>query len=166
MIKTVDILMESALKLYQTKTVDVLWDQLSSEWKKAINLMAQFNLFKTQLTPSRVQGGRGDRQGNKTQEECMRKKYEEAPQWKKKKPEDINAPHIEDGRTYYWYTKHLMFTMHKLADCKLPKCNNFYRANGATSDNFKEVVRKTPAKEIKRRRKKAISCSTPEQMQI
>jgi hypothetical protein len=29
----------------------------------------------------------------------MRKKYEEAPSWKKEKPEDITEPHIEGGRT-------------------------------------------------------------------
>jgi hypothetical protein len=67
--------------------------------------MAQINSFKAQLTPSRIQGGKGERQGNKTSEERMRKKYEEAPSWKKKKPEDITEPHIEGGRTYYWCTK-------------------------------------------------------------
>jgi hypothetical protein len=143
---TSDLLMESALKLYQTKTVDGSWDQLSSEQKQAINLMAQINSFKAKLTPSRVQGEKSERQGNKTQEERMRKKYEEAPSWKKKKPEDINAPHIEDGRTYYWCTKHQMYTMHKAVDCKLPKCNNFYRANGITSDNSKEGGKKEASK--------------------
>jgi hypothetical protein len=141
-ITTSDVLMEAALKLYQTKTVDGSWDQLSLDQKQAINLMAQINSFRAQLTPSRVQGGKGDRHGNKTQEDRMRKKYEEAPTWKKKKPEDINAPHIEDGRTYYWCTKHQMFTIHKSADCKLPKCNNYCRANITTSENSKESGKK------------------------
>jgi hypothetical protein len=112
--------------------------------------MAQINSFKAQLTPSRIQGGKGERQGNKTSEERMRKKYEEAPSLKKKKPEDITEPHIEGGRTYYWCTKHQMFTMHKSADCKLPKCNNFYRENSAqkeeSKDNPKENNKKTTYK--------------------
>jgi hypothetical protein len=141
-IMTADILMESALKLYQTKTVDGSWDQLSLEQKQAINLMAQINSFKAQLTPSRVQGGKEERNGKKTQEERMRKKYEDAPSWKKKKPEDINVPHIEDGRTYYWCTKHQMYTMHKAADCKLPKCNNFYRESSARKEEPKERTNK------------------------
>jgi hypothetical protein len=86
---TADVLMESALKLYQTKTVDGSWDQLSSDQKQAINLMAQINSFKAQLTPSRVQGAKSEQQGNKMQELRMRKKYEEAPSWKIKKPEEI-----------------------------------------------------------------------------
>jgi hypothetical protein len=57
---TADVLMESALKLYQTKTVEGSWDQLSSEQKQAINLVGQINSFKAQLTPSRVQGGKGE----------------------------------------------------------------------------------------------------------
>jgi hypothetical protein len=105
-IMSADVLMESALKLYQTKIVDGSWDQMTPEQKQAINLMAQINSFKAQLTPSRIQGGKGECQGNKTSEESMRKKYEEAPSWKKKKPEDITEPHIEGGRTYYWCTKH------------------------------------------------------------
>jgi hypothetical protein len=141
MTMTADVLMESALKLYQTKTVDGSCDQMSPEQKQAINLMAQVNSFKAKLTPSRVQGGKGERQGNKTQEECMRNKYYEAPTWKKKKPEDISAPHIEDGRTYYWCTKHQTFTMHKSTDCKFPKCINFYRESNA-QDNPKESNKK------------------------
>jgi hypothetical protein len=140
-VMTADVLMESALKLYQTKTVAGSWDQLSSEQKQAINLMAQINSFRAQLTPSRVQGGKGERNGNRTQEERMRKKYDDAPSWKKKKPEDINAPHIEDGRTYYWCTKHQMYTMHKAADCKLPKCNNFHRESSARKEESKESAK-------------------------
>jgi hypothetical protein len=135
---TVDVLMELALKLYQTKTVDGSWDQLSSEQKQVINLMAQINSLKEQLTPSRVQGGKGECNGNKTQEERMRKKYYDAPSWKKKKPEDINAPHIEDSRTYNWCTKHQMYTMHKAAYCKIPKCNNFCRESSARKVESKE----------------------------
>jgi hypothetical protein len=66
----------------------------------------------------------------------MKKKYDEAPSWKKKKPDDINEPHIEGGRTYYWCTKHQMYTMHKAADCKLPKCNNFYRENSSQKGEY------------------------------
>jgi hypothetical protein len=35
-----------------------------------------------------------------------------------------------------------MFTMHKAVDCKLPKCNNFYRANSTNSNNSKESGKK------------------------
>jgi hypothetical protein len=43
-----------------------------------------------------------------------------------------------------------MYTMHKSADCKLPKCNNFYRENSALKgeygDNPKENNKKTTNK--------------------
>jgi hypothetical protein len=51
--------------------------------------MAQFNSFKSKVTPSRVQGGKSkEHYGNQQQpnEERMRKKYLKAPDWKKKKP--------------------------------------------------------------------------------
>jgi hypothetical protein len=131
-ITTADVLMESALKLYQTKMLDGSWDKLSTDQKQAINLMAQFNSLKTKFTPSasKGQGTKSNGQNNQSSaEERMKKKYDEAPDWKKKKPDDINAPHIQDGKTYYWCMKHQMFTVHKSTDCKLPKCNNFYRAN-------------------------------------
>jgi hypothetical protein len=83
----------------------------------------------------------------------MRKKYDEAPSWKKKKPEDINAPHIEDGRTYYWCTKHQMYTMHKAADCKLPKCNNFYRESSAREEESKENAKDSNKKGMNKGRK-------------
>jgi predicted ATP-dependent endonuclease of OLD family len=73
-IMNADVLMESALKLYQTKIVDGSWDQMSHEQKQAINLMAQLNSFKSQLTPSRVQGGKSERQNNKTQHHHGRKR--------------------------------------------------------------------------------------------
>jgi hypothetical protein len=131
-ITTADILMESALKLCQTKTLDGSWDKLSTDQKQAINLMAQFKSFKTKFTPpaSKGQGTKNNGQNNQSNaEECMKKKYDKAPDWKKKKPDDIDAPHIQHGKTYYWCTKHQMFTVHKSADCKLPKSNNFYQAN-------------------------------------
>jgi hypothetical protein len=135
---TADVLMESALKLYQTKSVDGSWDKLSSDQKQAINLMAQFNSFKAKYPPTanKVQNSKNNSKTNQTTaEERMKKKYDEAPDWKKKKPEDINAPHIEDGKTYHWCTKHQMFTMHKSEECKLPKCNNFYQ--GSKKNNNK-----------------------------
>jgi hypothetical protein len=100
--------------------------------------MAQFNSFKTKFTPtaSKGQGTKNDGQNNQSNaEERMKKKYDEASDWKKKKLDDINAPHIQDGKIYYWCTKHQMFTVHKSAECKLPKCNNFYRANKKNKKN-------------------------------
>jgi hypothetical protein len=122
--------MESALKLYQTKSVDGSWDKLTNDQKQAINLMAQFNSFKSKYTPtpSKVQGGKNDSHQS-TSEERMKKAYDAAPDWKNKKPDDINAPHIEGDKTFYWCPKHQMFTVHKPVECKLPKCNNFYQAS-------------------------------------
>jgi hypothetical protein len=128
---TADVLMESALKYYQTKLVAGSWDKLTNDQKQAINLMAQFNSFKAKYkpTPSKLQGFKNDSQGNNlTAEERMRKAYDSAPVRKKKKPDDINAPHIEGDKNFYWCPKHQMFAVHKPAECKLLKSNNFYQA--------------------------------------
>jgi hypothetical protein len=138
-IVTADELMESSLKLYQNKTVDGSWDKLTSDQKQAINLMAQFNSFKTKMNPSRVQGAAksNQSQGNQQQpnEDSMKKKYLSAPDWKKKKPSDVNAPYIKDGKTYYWCNKHEMFTMHKAAECNLSKCYRFYKQTQDDKNN-------------------------------
>jgi hypothetical protein len=66
--------MKSLLKLYQTKSVDGSWDKLKNDQKQAINLMAQFRLFKAKFMPtaSRVQAGKTVGQGNQTTaEQCI-----------------------------------------------------------------------------------------------
>jgi hypothetical protein len=65
----------------------------------------------------------------------MKKKYLEAPDWKKKKPTDVNAPNVVEGKTYYWCNKHEMFTMHKAEECNLPKCYRFYRQTQGSKKN-------------------------------
>jgi hypothetical protein len=93
--------------MYQTKMVDGSWDQLSNDQKQAINLMAQVKSYQAKLTPSRVvKSNKSNDGGQKYQPdmERMKKKYDAALDWKKKKPFNINEPRLENGVEYYWCT--------------------------------------------------------------
>jgi hypothetical protein len=135
---TSEELLEATLKMYQTKIVDGSWDQLSNDQKQAINLMAQVKSYQAKLTPSRVVKSNKSSDGGQNYQpdmERMKKKYDAAPDWKKKKPSNINEPHLENGVEYYWCTKHGMYTVHKSNECKLPKANNFYKLNKSNNSN-------------------------------
>jgi hypothetical protein len=142
-------LMELALKQYQTMVEQKKWGVESSKQSKQIMTLASqvgnLRRWKSETekkaretTPSAnnndsKKDGKAD--GEKqymNAKQWREQRYEKAPDWMKKKPDDVNKTITKKGKTYYWCTHHKLWQQHKTSECRLNPANHPAKANSET----------------------------------
>jgi ABC-type transporter Mla subunit MlaD len=138
-----NVLMEDALKFYQTRITTKEWEQDTAEVKEIINLSAQLKASQGKLAAlekkwdskgkekdgekkkeKKTGKGKGDNKyEGLTPEQIRKKRHDEAPDWMKVRPaKPSSSSRLEkDGNTYKWCDKHRMWCYHDTSECKLKK---------------------------------------------
>lgn len=139
---TANVLLETALKQYQTRVQKKLWGEDTPDHKEILNLTAQlqkshdeFNQFKLTFDKkdkkkddkpfktNKGKKGKNQKDGKKKEflpyEEYRKQRYKEAPQWMKEKPSDLNQEKDVKGKKYFWCEKHTLWQRHKTSECRI-----------------------------------------------
>jgi hypothetical protein len=160
---TPNILMEDALKFYQTRITTKEWEQDTAEMKEILNLSAQLKTSQGKLAALEKKGEVKAKQGEKkgenkgkdnkyeglSPEQIRKKRREEMPGWMKRRPKNPSpSSRLEkDGKTYKWCDKHKMWCYHDTTECKMKKKegggknennNNKNEGDGANKDKDKD----------------------------
>ena len=140
-------LMELALKQYQTMVEQKKWGVDSKQTKQIMTLASQVgNLRKwksetekkaKETTTQATNNSSGKKDGKPDGEkqfmnakQWREQRYEKAPDWMKKKPDDLNKTITKKDKTYYWCTYHKLWQQHKSSDCRINPANRTAKTNG------------------------------------
>jgi hypothetical protein len=149
---TSSALMELALKQYQTMVEQKKWGiETSNKSKQIMTLASQVgNLrqWKTETenkdkesgkTSGTNSGTKQDVKGNDKRymnaKEWRKEQYNKAPDWMKKKPDDVNKTMKKNNKVYHWCSHHKLWQQHKASECRLNPTN---RADKSSNDNHKQ----------------------------
>jgi hypothetical protein len=121
-------LMELALKQYQTMVEQSKWCVESKQTKQIMNLASHIgNLKKWKNEKEKEkEKGKHDKKNDKQYidaKEYCKQRYDNAPEWMKKEPEDKNKSMKKGKNTWYWCTYHKLWQKHQVKDCRLNPAN-------------------------------------------
>jgi hypothetical protein len=121
---TPEALMDLAFKKYQTRD--------TKEEQEIVNLTAQlkksnskfndkFKKFKGATTKNKKdfsKSSKGDKNGFAAK---RKERYDKAPAWMKKNPQDGPKTMTKDGDTFHWCAHHKLWQKHKTDECRMAK---------------------------------------------
>jgi hypothetical protein len=132
---TTELLMNVALKQYQTLVQEHVWGTDSNDHQQIMNLTAQVSNLRKKVQvredKSLKVDGKSDSKANvdskpKTHlspDEYRKKRYENAPKWMKAKPQNISDTKKRGQVEYRWCTYHNLWQRHSPVDCYLNPVN-------------------------------------------
>jgi hypothetical protein len=154
-------LMEFALKRYQTSVEQQTWGVDAKQTKCIMNLTAKvgnINKWKKELAKGN-KGGDGKNK-DKEKKDCLpaeewrKKKFDEAPKWKKQKPKDLKEVKKVKDNTYHWCTFHKMWMQHTNDKCRLNPSNIHEEPKEKRQDNKREKGKSAKKEQEKEKDKK------------
>ena len=136
---TSKVLMDSALKNFQTKSELDEWKQETAEQKEMVNLVAQLKTSSDKIklledkanapkkpNPKKKKDDKNEEK--KSPEEYRKERFANAPAWMKQAPTDGKGSIKHDGDTYHWCPNHKLFQKHLPRDCRLKTQNGAAKA--------------------------------------
>jgi hypothetical protein len=129
---TPEALMDLAFKKYQTRDTKKIWKAKSKQEQEIVHLSAQlaksdtkfndrFRKFKSAnktKKPFSKTANKSDKNGFAAE---RKERYDKAPAWMKKNPQDGPKTMKKEGDTFHWCAHHKLWQKHKTDECRMGK---------------------------------------------
>jgi hypothetical protein len=147
---TSTMIMELALKQYQTSNENGAWGVNSKQVKSIMNLTSQVTELKKWRNEKSGNGKstshekKDDKQGKSDEKKSYvpsndfrKQRFDSAPNWMKTEPRDGRTSKKVNDVEYHWCSHHKLWQKHKSEDCRLNPANKNNTSNG-TNNTFRQ----------------------------